>query len=346
MSPASPISYATSADGARIAWRAEGEGPSLLFAPPWPVTMASGSPWPRIVTSTFGGRVIYFDRRGFGNSQANVEHSPERYADDLEAVADAAGLTEIVIYAAAAGCVESLLLAARTSRVTRILLAEPILSGSEWRLRPETRSILSLLDQDVTTFWRVMGQYAAGWGKNIGALAGTAPVATSNPGDIRALFDALGSCELAGVAPLVSAECLIIHNTGDSLVPHPHSAELARLLPNARLLLFTSPDRWAQDSAVADESRMFFGGENVPPPPRRDAEPLAPGCVAGLSARETQVLSLIAAGKSNREIADTLVISRSTVATHIHHILEKVGVSNRAAATAWAIRHGLAASRP
>jgi DNA-binding NarL/FixJ family response regulator len=63
---------------------------------------------------------------------------------------------------------------------------------------------------------------------------------------------------------------------------------------------------------------------------------------AGLTAREAEVLRLIATGKSNRQIAEVLVLSERTVANHLAHILNKTGTDNRAAATAFAVRHGLA----
>ena len=61
----------------------------------------------------------------------------------------------------------------------------------------------------------------------------------------------------------------------------------------------------------------------------------------GLSAREREVLKLLVEGLSDQEIGDALFISRRTVATHIRHIYDKLGVSSRASATAWAVRHGL-----
>lgn len=63
---------------------------------------------------------------------------------------------------------------------------------------------------------------------------------------------------------------------------------------------------------------------------------------AGLSPREAEVLRLVAAGKSNREIARALVLSEKTVANHIANIFAKTSSENRAGATAFAIRHGLA----
>jgi DNA-binding CsgD family transcriptional regulator len=62
---------------------------------------------------------------------------------------------------------------------------------------------------------------------------------------------------------------------------------------------------------------------------------------AVLSARELDVLELIAAGHTDQMIARELSISRRTVATHVGHIFNKLGISSRSAAAAWAARHGL-----
>ncbi len=62
---------------------------------------------------------------------------------------------------------------------------------------------------------------------------------------------------------------------------------------------------------------------------------------AGLSAREVQVLRLLATGATNRAIADRLVLSEKTVARHVSNIFGKLGVNNRAAATAYAFQHEL-----
>jgi HD-GYP domain-containing protein (c-di-GMP phosphodiesterase class II) len=62
---------------------------------------------------------------------------------------------------------------------------------------------------------------------------------------------------------------------------------------------------------------------------------------AGLSAREVEVLRLLAQGHSNRAIAQELVISEPTVAHHVQHIYNKIGVSTRAAATLFAMQYAL-----
>ena len=61
----------------------------------------------------------------------------------------------------------------------------------------------------------------------------------------------------------------------------------------------------------------------------------------GLSGRELEVLRLVAAGRTNREIASSLVISEHTVARHVQNIFAKLGLSSRAAATAFAFEHDL-----
>ena len=65
------------------------------------------------------------------------------------------------------------------------------------------------------------------------------------------------------------------------------------------------------------------------------------GYPGGLTAREVEVLRLLAAGRSNREIADQLVVSVPTVGRHISNIYGKIGAHSRAEATAYALGHGL-----
>ena len=62
---------------------------------------------------------------------------------------------------------------------------------------------------------------------------------------------------------------------------------------------------------------------------------------AGLTAREVEVLRLIARGLSNKQIAERLVISPKTARNHIEHIYAKIDASSRAAASLFAMQHGL-----
>jgi len=68
----------------------------------------------------------------------------------------------------------------------------------------------------------------------------------------------------------------------------------------------------------------------------------APSYPDGLTQREVEVLREIAAGRSNREIAERLVIGEATVKTHVNNIFSKAGLRDRAQAVVYAIHHGLA----
>jgi DNA-binding NarL/FixJ family response regulator len=64
-----------------------------------------------------------------------------------------------------------------------------------------------------------------------------------------------------------------------------------------------------------------------------------------LTKRERDILALLAQGKTNRAIADTLTIAEATVENYLHTIYQKLDVSNRTEAVIYALRHGLAANQ-
>ena len=99
-----------------------------------------------------------------------------------------------------------------------------------------------------------------------------------------------------------------------------------------------------EDSAVAELKAAVATFDKLgAKPSRREAEqllrPVLPG---GLTAREVEVLSLVASGRSNLQIAEALVLSEKTVARHLSNIFTKIGVPSRTAAAAYAFEHGLA----
>jgi len=73
------------------------------------------------------------------------------------------------------------------------------------------------------------------------------------------------------------------------------------------------------------------------------AEPEKAQLPDDLTAREAEVLGLIAGGLSNREIAERLVVSPATVKSHVNHLFAKIGARDRAQAVGYAYRHGLVA---
>src|SRR5690242_19266904 len=83
---------------------------------------------------------------------------------------------------------------------------------------------------------------------------------------------------------------------------------------------------------TAVDAVLEAAGHRVPR--RREA-------LAGLTAREVEVLVLLARGLSNRQIAERLVITPKTAGNHVEHIYAKIGASSRAAAAMFAVQHGL-----
>lgn len=75
----------------------------------------------------------------------------------------------------------------------------------------------------------------------------------------------------------------------------------------------------------------------LPPVPGGQRAPV--NAVPSFTPREQEILRLLVRGYSNREIAAQLVVSESTVKTHVHHMLQKVNVHNRAELVAWALQH-------
>jgi DNA-binding NarL/FixJ family response regulator len=76
--------------------------------------------------------------------------------------------------------------------------------------------------------------------------------------------------------------------------------------------------------------------QDLPITPAQEDEQL----VEPLTAREREILALIAQGMNNREIAEALSVTVSTVKTHIEHILAKLQATDRVQAAVWAVRHG------
>ena len=99
---------------------------------------------------------------------------------------------------------------------------------------------------------------------------------------------------------------------------------------------------WAQGQAMTAQQALAAHGQKPISPPSTTSSSPAPNYPAGLTAREVEVLGLLASGLTDLQIADKLVLSPRTVHAHISSIYSKLGVSSRSAATRYAIEHHLA----
>jgi predicted ATPase/DNA-binding CsgD family transcriptional regulator len=155
---------------------------------------------------------------------------------------------------------------------------------------------------------------------------------------------------LAQAAQLLGVTAGLLQRTGKQLEP-PEQAEFDRTVATARARLgeaaFTAA--WEAGRATTFEQALAIATQSDPPAeaaagPGAPVPPQEPPYPDALTEREVDVLRLIAAGKSNQEIAVELVLSRRTAERHTSNIYQKIGATGkvaRATATAYALRHGL-----
>jgi DNA-binding NarL/FixJ family response regulator len=141
--------------------------------------------------------------------------------------------------------------------------------------------------------------------------------------------DAVAFCRNAGYRPELAWSC---HDYADTLVQRNSIGDRAKALSLLDEAL-----------AISQELRMRPLMERVVAVKEKaESQPAsAPAYPDGLTQREVEVLQLIAAGKTDREIADELFISARTVGYHVGNILNKTTSSNRTEAATYAGQHGL-----
>lgn len=152
---------------------------------------------------------------------------------------------------------------------------------------------------------------------------------------------ARGAVELAAGDPEAALEALRPASSTWEELDAPYEAARTRtLIGRARRALGDEDTaRMELDAALS----AFRELEAAPDIARTEAfaRRSSPGPSHGLTPRQVEVLRLVAAGKTNRAIADELFISEKTVARHVSDIFRRLGLSNRAAATAYAYEHDL-----
>jgi DNA-binding CsgD family transcriptional regulator/tetratricopeptide (TPR) repeat protein len=133
--------------------------------------------------------------------------------------------------------------------------------------------------------------------------------------------------------------------------PRDEAARLLREAHSGAVALGATPLR-ERIEAIAGRARVELAGPiaasdaDAPPTGTPATASRGPAEILGLSAREWEVLELVAAGRSNAEIAETLFISPKTASVHVTHILDKLGVNNRVEAATIAVRVGAGEPRP
>ena len=327
-------------DGSRIAYATLGEGPLLLFGGRWVTHLEEEWDDPRArrffehLADTHPRRALRPDRRGpLGTSAARPRDDGARRAD-ARGGARAVGGEPAIVFACSCAGLATAEYASRKPERAAIVFFGGYASRTTFRRRRAARSWTSSAR---TGLWRRRCSRAC---SRRAAAETRSPLSSryqrrSADAEVAAAFLELDLASDARARPPdLTMPSLVLHRRGDRTVPIGRGRELAALLPNARFVTLSgdshlpSPRRSARAPARARRLSRGpdSGGANGDSP---------------LSRRETEVLRLVAAGLSNREIASSLVLSEHTVHRHVANILRKLAQSTRAAAAAHATRAGL-----
>jgi len=328
-------------DGRRIAYATVGEGPTLLFGGRWVTHLEEEweDPHARAFFEELARthQVVRYDRLGAGLSDREAVGTPtvESEMRALATVVDACSRDRVSLFACScAGVATARFAGVAPERVEKLVFFGSYASRSDV---PEAtrRSIVDF----VRTNWPLAAQMLAGLilpkadGSAIEAMSRYQRHSAS--AEVAGAFLELDlTADARGYLPSVETPTLVLHRRGDRTVPISHGREVARLLPNARFVALDGDAHlpWLDDQRALRRALVGFLGDSAATEVNGDSP---------LSSRETEVLRLVAAGLTNREIASSLVLSEHTVHRHVANLLRKLGQSSRAAAAASATRAGL-----
>jgi len=344
-----PIQYARTRDGVNIAFWALGDGTAFVHLTPG--TTASHGEWEIPECRRWYERLadkrklVRYNNRGEGLSDREVsDRLLEASVIDLETVVDHLDLDRFVLFGPWYGGPPAIAYAARhPQRVSHLILWCTFARGSEWLRQPQLQAVRSLVDKDWVVYTEAVAHVILGWSEGEPARRYAAVLRESvTPEFVQNYYDQVNDWDVSALLPRVSAPTLVLHRRHHSLgldVPRG----LAAGIRNSRLVLLdgSSTAPYLGDTEAALRAIDEFLGEGEPPPETPQVPAAEPCFPSILTARELEVLRLIAGGRTNSEIADELVLSIRTVARHTTNIYAKIAVRGRAEATAYAIRHGL-----
>jgi pimeloyl-ACP methyl ester carboxylesterase/DNA-binding CsgD family transcriptional regulator len=347
------IRYLRTPDGVQLAWAEVGSGPVVVKAANWLTHLDFDwdSPvwrhWIRFFADHF--RFVRYDERGCGMTDWKVgDLSFARWVDDLESVLEAASLREpVALLGISQGAAVCIAYAARhPERVSHLVLYGSYARGWSRRSdapgKKEYEAIIELVRQ--------------GWGRENPVFRqvftsrfipeGTAEQLdwwnelcrkTTTPEIAAALLQARAEIDVEHLLAEIRTPTLVLHARGDEVCPLAAGRTVASGIPGAEFVELDSRNHVLLEHEPAwprfQEAVLAFLGVKGP----EAGEDPAFGT---LSAREREILTLIAEGLGNADIGERLTISEKTVRNHVSNLFDKLGVWTRAQAIVFARDRG------
>jgi pimeloyl-ACP methyl ester carboxylesterase/DNA-binding CsgD family transcriptional regulator len=344
------IAFTTRKDGVHIAYATLGEGPPVVYPPGAFSRLEAELSDPSFLefysAIAQDHMLVFWDRHGVGHSDR--DRSDFSYDDDvldMEAVVDALGLTTFPIFGISGGGPIAIIYASRHPQKVTCL----VLYGTAANIDSEAasqRAKRAIGDLFRSNWW--LGTRAV-----VTQFVPTAPEALAR--ELSRVLSETSTAEVAAalwempydienLLPKLNLPTLVLHRLDDKVVPFESGREMASQIRNARFTPLSGenhPPEIGDWNAVFEPTMAFLkeveSGE-VSRPAQSSAKPSE---IDHLSQRELEVLRLVAAGQTNQQIADALVISLNTARKHVANILDKTGAANRTEASVYAHENGL-----
>lgn len=342
------IRFCHSSDGTCIAYATSGSGPPLVYVANWltHLKLDWNSPlwshWFRELSR--GHTLVRFDARGNGLSDRVVEDiSVDAWAQDLAAVVNDLGLEQFSLLGFCQGGATSITYTVRhPQRVDRLILYNSYHRGAfaDGGTEEEKREAEALADmievgwgREAAAFRQLFANLMLPEGsmEHIRWYANLQRRTVSSQLAVR-LWRAFHALDVRDLAPQVQSPTLALHVQGNRIVDFADGRALASLIPDVRFvpldgknhILLEGDPVWPRFLA---EVRDFLGTETLE---RTTTDPEE--AISRLTPREQEVLTLIARGLNNEQIAESLVIAPKTVRNHVTRVYRKLEVNSRAQA--------------
>jgi pimeloyl-ACP methyl ester carboxylesterase/DNA-binding CsgD family transcriptional regulator len=333
--------------GRRVAYGLSGSGP-LLVAPAWWVSHLELD-WQNPRFRRFweamaeGFRLVRYDRPGVGLSDRHIpsqEATLEREVELLGAMLDELDCGRATLFGGSSGGATAIAFAARfPHRVERLLLYGTFAHGASIARGEVREAILSAVRSHWGLGSRLLADVFLGEEGSAERRQFAQSQRESSDAETAAvLLEHVYGIDVRSALERVTAPTVVVHRREDRAIPYELGRQVAAGIERAALVPLEGSAHlpwFGDEAAVTRALRTAMLSDDGP-----QIDPAGASTVV-LSPREREVLSLVAHGMTEREIAERLVVSPHTVHRHMANVRAKLGRGSGASAVAEATRLGL-----